>query len=255
MENMNFRLEAFEGPLDLLLHLVHKNKVNIYDIPIALILEQYMEYMQQIDDIDLSSAGDFLEMAANLMYIKSKMLLPRQEEEEDPRMDLAAMLAEYEKIKEQSLVIGRMYQENLGSFAKPQDIIPKDNTYRLSHRTEELYFALKDMMRRRNFNLPPSITRFKTIVMPEPYPVETKISVLKKRLSQKRKVSLSWIIETAHSKSEVIAGFLAFLELIRESSVMLEEDRENKDFIITLSELLDPETSDPEAGDTAEQKA
>ena len=99
---MEFHLENFDGPLDLLLHLIAKNKVSIYDIPIAEILDQYMEVLHAAEAMDLDVAGDFVAMAAQLVYIKSKMLLPRHEEEEDedPRAGLVEMLLEYQRIKE-----------------------------------------------------------------------------------------------------------------------------------------------------------
>lgn len=99
---MEFHLEYFDGPLDLLLHLIAKNKVSIYDIPIAEILDQYMEVLHTAEAMDLDVAGDFVAMAAQLVYIKSKMLLPRheEEEEEDPRAGLVEMLLEYQRLKE-----------------------------------------------------------------------------------------------------------------------------------------------------------
>ena len=99
---MEFHLEHFDGPLDLLLHLIAKNKVSIYDIPIVEILDQYMEVLHAAEAMDLDVAGDFVAMAAQLVYIKSKMLLPRheEEEEEDPRTSLVEMLLEYQRLKE-----------------------------------------------------------------------------------------------------------------------------------------------------------
>ena len=101
MENITYKLEAFEGPLDLLLQLIEKNKVKITDIPIALIFEQYMEYLDMMQAMDMEVAGEFIVMASELMLIKSKMLLPKAETEtEDPREKLAAMLAEYQRMKQ-----------------------------------------------------------------------------------------------------------------------------------------------------------
>ncbi|MBR6794229.1 MAG: segregation/condensation protein A, partial [Clostridia bacterium] len=100
MEQLKFSLEVFDGPLELLLHLISKNKVSIYDIPISLILEQYMDYIEDLKKMDLEVSSAFIEMAAQLMLIKSRMLLPKAEtEEEDPRMSLAEALAEYKRYK------------------------------------------------------------------------------------------------------------------------------------------------------------
>ena len=104
MEKMQYKLESFNGPLDLLLHLITKNKVSIYDIPIVEITEQYLEAIEGIEEAALEDTSEFLVMAAQLLYIKSKMLLPKpeEEEEEDPREDLARRLAEYKLFKEAS---------------------------------------------------------------------------------------------------------------------------------------------------------
>ena len=102
MEPYRVKLQVFEGPLDLLLHLVKKNKVDIYDIPVAVIAEQYLEYIKMMRAIDINLAGEYLVMAATLMYIKSRMLLPRppeEEEEEDPRAELVRRLIEYQRFK------------------------------------------------------------------------------------------------------------------------------------------------------------
>ena len=101
MEAVTFKLQMFEGPLDLLLHLIQKNKVNIYDIPITTITEQYMDYIDLMNEMDLEVTGEFLVVAAQLLYIKSKMLLPKEEkeEEEDPRTELIDRLVEYAKYK------------------------------------------------------------------------------------------------------------------------------------------------------------
>ena len=103
MTQLSFKLDSFEGPLDLLLMLIKKNKVSVYDIPIAEILEQYLAVMQQMEELDLELSSEFLVMAATLLQIKSKMLLPQEEEdgeEEDPRTELVRRLVEYKRIKE-----------------------------------------------------------------------------------------------------------------------------------------------------------
>ena len=99
MENPSYKLEVFEGPLDLLLRLIEKNKVQITDIPIALIFEQYMEYIDEMKRMDMEVAGEFIVMASELMLIKSRMLLPKPESDEDPRAKLAEALAEYSRMK------------------------------------------------------------------------------------------------------------------------------------------------------------
>ena len=109
---LNFTLEIYEGPLDLLLALIAKNKINIYDIPISLIFEQYMEYIEKLAELDMEVAGEFLEMASRLMLIKSRMLLPKPEnteEAEDPRAELAQMLIEYQRAKRAAEGLAHLY--------------------------------------------------------------------------------------------------------------------------------------------------
>ena len=102
MEQLKFSLEVFSGPLELLLHLISKNKVSIYDIPISLILEQYMEYITRMQDMDMEVAGEFIDMASRLMLIKSRMILPRESDDpkDDPRTEIIDALLEYQKAKE-----------------------------------------------------------------------------------------------------------------------------------------------------------
>ena len=127
MSDLNFRLEVFEGPLDLLLSLIAKNKVDIYDIPIALILDQYMEYIEQMRQMDMEIAGEFIVMAAELMLIKSRMLLPRPEteekDEEDPRAALARALIEYKRAKEAAAFLSDQYGIYAGRIAKEPEVL------------------------------------------------------------------------------------------------------------------------------------
>ena len=119
MKEVTFHLEVFDGPLDLLLHLLSKNKVEIKDIPIASILDQYLEYIRQMKEFDLEVASEFITMAAQLMYIKSKMLLPVYEDEnqEDPRASLVEALLEYQRIKEAGSVLSLRAQIGRDSSA------------------------------------------------------------------------------------------------------------------------------------------
>ena len=115
MEEINYHLPSFDGPLDLLLALIAKNKIDITDIPIALIFDQYMEYISAAQALDMELAGEFIIMASRLMLIKSRMLLPREEkEEEDPRAALAAALLEYSRIKGVSEMLGSYYEAHGG---------------------------------------------------------------------------------------------------------------------------------------------
>ena len=113
-DKLSFKLQTFEGPLDLLLHLIKKNKVSVYDIPIVEITEQYLDYLSKMEEFDLEISSEFLYMASELLLIKSKMLLPRhEEEEEDPRQNLADRLIEYEKIKKAKEKLEKMQDKTV----------------------------------------------------------------------------------------------------------------------------------------------
>ena len=121
---MDFHLDNFDGPLDLLLHLISKNKVSIYDIPIAEILEQYMAVLHEAEHMDLDVAGDFIAMAAQLVYIKSRMLLPKHEEdeaEEDPRAGLVEMLLEYQRLKSATAFFAEKNETGRDIYVKPPE--------------------------------------------------------------------------------------------------------------------------------------
>ena len=127
MEEISYHLPSFDGPLDLLLALIAKNKIDITDIPIALIFDQYMEYISAAQALDMELAGEFIIMASRLMLIKSRMLLPREEkEEEDPR---AAALLEYSRIKGVSEMLGSYYEAHGGRIAKDPETLPDDKSY------------------------------------------------------------------------------------------------------------------------------
>ena len=148
MENtLTYKLEQFEGPLDLLLSLIQKNKVSITDIPISLICDQYLEYITQAQKLDMELASEFIVMASELMLIKSKMLLPRnEEEEEDPRAALAAAVLEYQRAKEASTYLKDMFEEYGLRMVKDTDEIAPDKTYVADHKAEILAAALIRVM-------------------------------------------------------------------------------------------------------------
>ena len=148
MENLSYKLEAFEGPLDLLLQLIEKNKVKITDIPIALIFEQYMEYLDMMQAMDMEVAGEFIVMASELMLIKSKMLLPKAEPEtEDPREQLAAMLVEYQRMKQAAGYLAEQYAEHSGRIVKDTDEVKPDSGRLEPQNVESLRRVMLGMLR------------------------------------------------------------------------------------------------------------
>ena len=147
MEEITYKLEKFEGPLDLLLNLIHKNKVQIEDIPISLICDQYIEYIAKAQELDIELAVEFLSMASELMLIKSRMLLPREvPEEEDPRARLAEAIARLEAAKKAAEKLGERFKIYGGRMAKDTDEISVDKTFVADQDPQKLYDAMRRVL-------------------------------------------------------------------------------------------------------------
>ena len=231
---MEFHLENFDGPLDLLLHLIAKNKVSIYDIPITEILDQYMEVLHTAEEMDLDVAGDFVAMAAQLVYIKSKMLLPRHEEEEDedPRAGLVEMLLEYQRLKEATPYFREKGEVGRDIFVKPPENLgdaPKEYHQSVS----DLIRAANNMLRRAQRRVPPPASAFSGSVGREPAPVETRITAILRRFVHHIRFPFKRLFEDAKSRSEIVATFLAVLELSKTRRIRLEGDGEDIELTLT----------------------
>ena len=154
MEALQFKLQVFEGPLDLLLHLIAKHKLDINDIEISLLLEQYLDYIAQMKDADLEVTADFLAMAARLVYIKTAALLPRHEEESEKlKQELSGQLIEYQLLKAVAGRLRGMYQS--GVFVRKPQKLPRDTQYRLRHEPSALVQAYLMAAGRAKRRLPP----------------------------------------------------------------------------------------------------
>ena len=208
-------LEIFEGPLDLLLYLIKKNEVDIYNIPIQEITKQYLEYMELMQMLDLNIAGDFMVMAASLMYIKSKMLLPveermpdEEEGQEDPRLDLVRQLLEYKKFKDAAQYLQKREYHEKKKFARhvPPDIkgeapIMEVNIFALIGAFQQ---ALSRVEQAGTHEIPK-----------DDFTVQEKIKGFKELLKEKTNFSLTHMFGEMKSKIEIVVSFLALLELIR----------------------------------------
>ena len=242
------KLEMFEGPLDLLLHLIKKEEIEICDISISKITEQYLEYLEIMKLLDLSIAGEFLVMAATLMHIKSKMLLPQPEteeelEEEDPRAELVKKLLEYKTFKEAA---GELYQKETRQrdyFARGVSIPSAD----LEKDKEEDYFEAS------MFDLITAFTKvMKEIpkklfheVIKDEFTVEEKIHDIFHLLVKTPILSFSALFNKARSKMEIIATFLALLELIRLKEIIVKQSKTFGDIVIERNkELMKPAKHD-----------
>ena len=246
MENISYKLEGFEGPLDLLLSLIEKNKVKITDIPIALIFEQYMEYLDMMQAMDMEVAGEFIVMASELMLIKSKMLLPKAETEtEDPREKLAAMLAEYQRMKQAAGFLAEQYADHSGRIVKDTDEVKPDSGRLEPQNVEILRRVMLGMLRQMDkadvdkANRERAEQPFERILRTPIVPVSGKIFGVIRHLVRNGEMLYTSILLTAKTRSELIATFLAVLELVKKNRVNLRPVEENlfgeaEDFRVTL---------------------
>lgn len=221
---MTYRLDVFEGPLDLLLYLINKNKVNICDIPISTILDQYMEYLDRLKDFDIEVASEFVEMASQLIYIKSHMLLPSEnEDEEDPRAQLIGALVEYQVFKKIGELLKERSESGFNTFIKEPEPIAKEREYLSPHTVGELLNAVSVLLERKTRFLPPPAAAFDGLVGREPVPVSTKISLIIRRLLSENGFTLRSLYNSIRTRSDAIATFLAVLELCKDNRITLEE--------------------------------
>lgn len=238
------KLQAFEGPLDLLLHLIDKNKVNIYDIPIVEITKQYLEYIQQMEKEDLNIMSEFLVMAATLIDIKSKMLLPREINEEgdetDPRHELVEKLIEYKMYKYMAYELkDRQIDAEKALFKVPT--IPKEiEEYKEPVIVEELLDGLslarlhsifKSIIRKQENKIDPIRSRFGKIEKEE-VNLSEKIEYIKAFATENSKFSFRKLLEEQCSKMEIIVTFLAVLELMKTGLIAISQEKIFEDILI-----------------------
>ena len=227
MEKISYKLEVFEGPLDLLLYLISKNKLNIYDIPVAELLEQYMTTIREMQALDMDVATEFLDMAARLVQIKSAMLLPKHEEAEEMKQQLTGELIEYQLCREAA---ERMRRQHIGGdlFVREPTEVEPDYTYRRVHRSTELLEAYLSAAGRSARKLPPSPQVFHNIVARKIVSVSSKIMFVLRRLRRGQAVTYTSLYENAQTKSELVATFLAVLELIKGKRIAVEGEGERQ---------------------------
>jgi len=226
---MEFHLTRFTGPLDLLLYLISRNKVSIYDIPITEILDQYMVALQNAETTDLNGAGDFIAMAAQLLYIKSQTLLPKENDaapREDPRVRLVEQLLEYQQFKTASATLRERNEAGRDILIKqPEHLQKTPRQYRQS--VSDLLRAanrIRESVQQRQL---PSINAFSGIVGREPAPVDIRITSILRRFLQKTRLDFYELFDDTTNRSEKIATFLATLELSKTHRIWLEGEGEN----------------------------
>lgn len=218
----NQDMEDFNGPLDLILHLLAKNKMEIKDIQISLILEQYLAWMDQRKRLDLDVASEFVAMAAHLVFIKTRMLLSIHDEEALSEMEqLIASLEEHQR-HENFAKIKAIIPQLSDRYAIGRDYIPKlpeslpvDKTYRYVHDKTDLLRAINIVLNRLDHRLPPPMAAFEGIVGREPYPVADKEDEILERLTRFGVTRFRALFQGNRSRSEIVATFIAVLELCR----------------------------------------
>ncbi len=235
--DLTVKLQVFEGPLDLLLHLLDKNKVNIYDIPIVEITNQYMEYIREMKRQDLNVMSEFLVMAATLIDIKSKMLLPKQETEgeeeiEDPRAELVAQLLEYKmykcmayELKDRQMDAERvMFKEPtipaaVAAYEEPVDL----NELMADVTLTKLNNIFKSIMKKQEDKIDPVRSKFGKIEKEE-VSLNDKMAYLEQYALRHPSFSFRSLLEAQSSKMEIIVTFLAVLELMKTSKIIITQD-------------------------------
>ncbi len=230
MEKLSYKLPVFEGPLDLLLHLISKNKIDIYEIEIHSLFEQYMEQITAMQEENMDVASEFLEMAARLVHIKSVMLLPKYEEEaQQLKEELTGQLIEYRECQR----IAKMLSEQISydRFVREAEKIKFDMTYTRLHELKELADAYFSAVGRGKSKLPPPKESFSGILTRKVTSVNSKIVYILKSLREKNKLKYISIFTSQNEKSDVVATFLALLELIKEKRVRVEGDDNNAEII------------------------
>jgi len=235
MDTLLYKLDSFEGPLDLLLHLISKNKVSIYDIPIVEITAQYLEAIEGIEESQLENTSEFLVMAAQLLYIKSKMLLPKdeEEEEEDPRDDLANRLAEYQRYKEAGAELRKTEFSSKYMFFKEEENIKFPiPEYDRRHDVEELIDAFASILQRKIRMAKPEKRAFSGIVGREKVSVTDMSERTLAKLKGKKHITFMSAFEDAKSKPELVAIFLGILELISQNKIMAEFNEDTQEFML-----------------------
>ena len=227
MENsISYKIEGFEGPLDLLLQLIAKNKLNIYDIPLTSLVDQYLEQIELFKAEEMEIESEFLEMAARLLYIKTVSLLPKHEEAVRLKEELTGELLEYMVCKQIAAKLSAM-QGGFDRFVRSPDEPEPDKTYELIHQKDVMYLSCLSAVGRGQRKLPPSTAPFTKIVAKKIVAVSTKIVFVIRNLWTGGSKKLGSLYKTAHSRSELVATFLAVLELCKANRIRVDGDSDD----------------------------
>lgn len=248
-ESFKYQNEAFQGPLDLLLSLIQKNKVSIWDIPIADILDQYLDYLDHMREENVAISAEFIVMASELLYIKSKLLLPREEDEEDPREGLVNALVEYQKMKVAAEFFSERYEKFYNRFnSRPAPavitkVLKQYDALELTEIMEYLRTARRD---KREFDKRETLG---TILKVPVVTIEEKIvyvlRVLVRSLRFDRPVKFNTLFSQSPSRSDKVACFLAVLELVKSGRIsVLHEGEDDYKILLNKEKKEDSENAE-----------
>lgn len=232
MEKIQYKTDVFEGPLDLLLHLINKHKLNINDIPIFQLVEQYIDYVRLMEDSDMEVASEFLEMAARLVYIKSVSLLPVHEEAQELKKELTGELIEYRDCKLMAAKIAQQ-ADGFNHFCREAMEIEKSLKYERVHESDDLLKYYLSAVGRGKRKLPPPFEAFTAIVTKKIVSVSSRVSGIFSRLKSASEHRFHSFFYDAKSRSEMVATFLAMLELIKANKIRVSDDKDNPQVIQT----------------------
>ncbi|EDL64811.1 segregation/condensation protein A [Bacillus sp. SG-1] len=242
----NVKIDAFEGPLDLLLHLIHSLEIDIYDIPMAQITEQYLLYIHTMKELELDVASEYLVMAATLLAIKSKMLLPKHEEiedeadfeiEEDPRDELVDRLIEYKKYKEAAEELKSREEERGQMYTKPpsdlSQFADEKVTGQLDHDVTiyDMLGAFNKLLRRKKLQKPVT-----TKISRQEIPIEKRMDEIMVHLKGTRKKQRFFSLFDYEDREHLVVTFLAVLELMKRKQIIVRQDQNFDDFTVQSAE-------------------
>ncbi len=232
MEALSYKLPVFEGPLDLLLHLIARNKLDICQVQISSLLEQYMEQIVAMREQDMDVASEFLEMASRLVYLKTVTLLPKHQEAEELEKELVGQLLEYQTCKAMAGRFAEMI--SLDAFIRPAEKLPKDPLYRRRLDPGELALAYRSAVGKGRRFAPPPMEKFSALVSRRVVSVTSQIISVLRRLRAQGQLAYADLFAGKGEKTELIATFLAVLELVKGKRITV-EDTDNGS-VVTLVE-------------------
>ncbi|MBO5211480.1 MAG: segregation/condensation protein A [Clostridia bacterium] len=227
-QTLSYKLDGFEGPLDLLLQLIARNKYNIYDIPLVELIDQYLAQIEEIKEGEMEISSDFLEMASRLLYIKTVSLLPKHDEVVKLKEELTGELLEYLVCQQMAKKFSEM-QGGFDLFVRLPADVEVDKTYVLKHDKQVVFDAYISAVGRGKRRLPPSTAPFTKIVAKKIVAVSTKIVFVIRTLWKGSRKKLTDLYSTAESRSEMVATFLAVLELCKANRVVVTGDGEEQE--------------------------